>query len=88
MPGQQPSLHARGGVHGGPRRPGAGDQDRAGTAEAAELLDRLAHDALVVRGVTEPDEEEPAEPERDDDDEEDELEGGDPDATDVVDVDA
>jgi hypothetical protein len=85
VPGQQPALHTRRGVHGGPGGPAAGDQDRARPAEAAKLLDRLAHDALVVRGVAEPDDEESAEPELDD---EDELDGGGPDVTDVVEVDA
>lgn len=85
MPGQQASVHARGGVHGRAGRPAAGDQDRAGPAEAAKLLDRLAHDALVVKGVAGPDDEE-SEPKLDED--EDEDAGVDPDATDVVDVDA
>jgi hypothetical protein len=85
VPGQQASLHARRCVHRAPGGSAASDQDRAGPAETAKLLDRLAHDALVVTGVAEPDDEESAEPELDDD--EDEPDGGDPDATDVDEVD-
>jgi hypothetical protein len=91
VPGQQPSLHSRRGLHGGTGGPRAGDQDRAGSAEAAELLDRLAHDALVVRGVTEPDAEESPEPDADESSElevEDELDGGEPDVALALEVDA
>jgi hypothetical protein len=83
VPGQQATLHSRRGLHGSTGGPGAGDQDRAGPAKAAELLDRLAHDALVVSGVTEPDAEESAEPEL-----EDEPDGGEPDVAVAVEVDA
>ena len=68
MPGQQASLHARGGIVGTSRGPGARDQHRARPSEAVELLDRLAHDALEVTGVAEPEaeDEEAVEPELDD----------------------
>jgi hypothetical protein len=83
MPGEQPPSHPTGGVAGGAGGTGAGDEHGARSAEAVELFDRLAHDALVVTAVAEPDDEEPDEFKP-----EDEREGVELDVTDVVEVDA